>query len=36
MALNGIMLHGHMDYVQNPPLGGRPTTEPGDHDTHNC
>jgi hypothetical protein len=26
-----IMFHGHLDYSQKPPLGGRPNTKPGDH-----
>ena len=34
------MFHGHLDYFQKPPLGGRPNTKPfGDHGTpnaHNC
>jgi hypothetical protein len=32
------MFHGHLDYFQKPPLGGRPNTKPGDHgppNTHN-
>jgi hypothetical protein len=33
MALNGLCFHGHLDYFQNPPLGGRPNTKPGDHGT---
>jgi hypothetical protein len=36
MALNGIMFHGHLDYIQKPSLGGRPNTKPGDHDTPNA
>ena len=36
MASNGIMFHGHVDYFQKPPLGGRPNTKPGDHDTPNA
>ena len=32
-----IMFHGHLDYFQNPPLGGRPNTKPlGDHGTANA
>ena len=35
--LHGIkwnMVHGHLDYFQNPPRGGRPNTKPlGDHGT---
>ena len=27
------MFHGHLDYFQKPPLGSRPITKPGDHDT---
>ena len=34
------MFHVHLDYFQEPPLGGRPNTKPsGDHGTlnaHNC
>ena len=26
-----IMFHGHLDYFQKPPLGGRFNTKPGDH-----
>ena len=32
------MFHGHLDYSQKPPLGGRPDTKLGDHgipNTHN-
>jgi hypothetical protein len=39
MVLNGIkwiMVHGHLDYFQIPPLGGRPNTKPGDHGTPNA
>ena len=37
--LHGIkwtMLHGHLDYIQEPPLGGRPYTKPGDHGIPNA
>ena len=27
------MRHGHLDYFQNPPLGGRPNAKQGDHGT---
>ena len=30
------MFHGHLDYFQKPPLGGRPNTKPGDHGTPNA
>ena len=30
------MLQGHLDYFQNPPLGGRPNTKPDDHGTPNA
>jgi hypothetical protein len=30
------MFHGHLDYFQQPPLGGRPITEPRDHGTPNA
>ena len=29
------MSHGHVDYFQKPPFGGRPNTKPGDHGTPN-
>ena len=35
MASNGVF-HGHLDYFQKPPLGGRPNTKPGDHGTLNA
>jgi hypothetical protein len=25
------MFHGHLDYFQEQPVGGRPNTKPGDH-----
>jgi hypothetical protein len=30
---NGSCLIGHLDYFQEPLLGGRPNTKPGDHGT---
>ena len=30
------MFHGHLDYFQRPPLGGRFDTKPGDHGTLNA
>jgi hypothetical protein len=30
------MCHGHLDYFQKPPIGGRPNTKPGDHGTPNA
>jgi hypothetical protein len=30
------MFHGHLDYFQNPPLGGRSNTKPADHGTPNA
>ena len=33
MASNGLCFHGHLDYFQNPPLGGRFNAKPGDHGT---
>ena len=30
------VFHGHLDYFQEPPLGGRPNTKPGDHGTLNA
>jgi hypothetical protein len=35
-GMEWIMFHGHLDYFRNPPLGGRPHTKPGDHDTPNA
>ena len=36
-GIEWIMFHGHLDYFQKPPLGGRPNTKPlGDHDTPNA
>ena len=32
-GIQWIMGHGHLDYFQKPPLGGRPNTKPGDHGT---
>jgi hypothetical protein len=29
------MFHGHLDYLQKPPLGRRPNTKPRDHGTPN-
>ena len=34
-ASNGPWFHGHLEYPQKPPLGGRPNTKPGDHGTPN-
>jgi hypothetical protein len=36
MASERIMLHGHLDYFQKPPLGGKPNTKLGDHGTLNA
>ena len=30
-----ITFHGHLDYFQKPPLGGRSSTKPGDYGTLN-
>ena len=30
------MFHGHVDYFQKPPLGGRPSSKLGDHGTLNA
>ena len=30
------MFHSHLDHFQNPPLGGRSNTRPGDHGTPNA
>ena len=39
-GIEWIVFHGHLDYFQRPPLGGRPDTKPvGDHgspNVHNC
>ena len=31
-----VMFHGHLDYFQKPPFGGRPNTKLGDHGTQNA
>ena len=36
VGIERIMFHGHLDYSQNPPLGGWPNTKPGDHGTRNA
>jgi hypothetical protein len=35
-GIKWIMFHGHLDYLQKPPLGGRPNTKLGDHGTLNA
>ena len=35
-GIKWIMLHGHLDYFQKPPLGGKPNTRPGDYGTPNA
>jgi hypothetical protein len=35
-GIEWIMFHGHLDYFQKPPFGGRPNTKPGDHRTPNA
>jgi hypothetical protein len=35
-GIKWIIFHGHLDYFQKPPLGGRPNTKPGDHGTPNA
>ena len=30
------MFHGHLDYFQKSPFGGKPNTKPGDHGTPNA
>ena len=35
-GIEWIMFHGHSDYSQLPPLGGRPNTKPRDHGTPNA
>ena len=35
-GIKWIMFHGHLDYFQKPPLGGRPNTKLGDHGTPNA
>ena len=35
-GIKWIVFHGHLDYFQKPPLGGRPNTKPGDHGTPNA
>ena len=34
-GIEWIMFHGHLDYFQEPPLGGRLNTKSGDHDIVN-
>ena len=36
VASNGSCFHGHLDFFQKPPLGGRPNTKPADHGTPNA
>jgi hypothetical protein len=35
-GIEWIMFHGHLDYFQKPPLGGRPNTKSRDHGTPNA
>ena len=35
-GIEWIMFHGHLDFFQKPPLGGRPDTKPVDHGTPNA
>ena len=35
-GIKWVMLDGHLDYFQKPPLGGRPNTKHGDHGTPNA
>ena len=38
-GIKWIMFHGHLDYFQKAPIGGRPNTKPRDRGTpsaHNC
>ena len=35
-GIKWIMFHGHLDYSQKPPLGGRPNTNPWYRDTPNA
>ena len=37
-GIDRIVSHGHLDNFQEPPLGGKPDTKPGNHgflNTHN-
>jgi hypothetical protein len=34
-SIKWIKFHGHLEYFQKPPLGGRPNTKPRDHGTPN-
>jgi hypothetical protein len=34
-GIGWIMFHGHLDYFQKPPRGGRRNTKLGDHGTLN-
>ena len=36
VASNGSCFMGDLNYFQRPPLGGRPNTKSGDHDTPNA
>ena len=38
-SIKWTMFHGHLDYFQKPPLGGRPNAKPRDHvapNAHKC
>jgi hypothetical protein len=35
-GIKWIIFHGHLDYFQKPPLGGRFNTKPGGHGTPNA
>ena len=34
-GIEWITIHGHLDYLQKPPLGGRSNTKPREHGTSN-
>ena len=35
-GIEHVTFHGHLDYSQKPPLGGKPNTKPGDRGTPNA
>ena len=35
-GIKWVMFHGHLDYFQNPPLGGRLKRKPRDHGSLNA
>jgi hypothetical protein len=35
-GIEWVVIYGHLNYSQKPPLGGRSNTRPGDHGTPNA